>query len=55
MNSRIKQYMLIAVLAAAGYFIMNNHIIFLRQRCPSAKEIFSPSALHFLQHKAKKT
>ena len=28
MNSRIKQYMLIAVLAAAGYFIMNNHIIF---------------------------
>ncbi len=28
MNSRIKQYLLIAVLAAAGYFIMNNHIIF---------------------------
>jgi len=28
MNSRIKQYILIAVLAAAGYFIMNNHIIF---------------------------
>ena len=28
MNSRIKQYILIAVLAAAGYFIMNNHIMF---------------------------
>ena len=28
MNSRIKQYILIAVVAAAGYFIMNNHIIF---------------------------
>ena len=28
MNSRIKQYILIAVIAAAGYFIMNNHIIF---------------------------
>jgi hypothetical protein len=27
MNSRIKQYILIAVLAAAGYFIMNNHFI----------------------------
>ena len=28
MNARIKQYILIAVLAAAGYFIMSNHIIF---------------------------
>jgi len=28
MNSRIKQYILIAVAAAAGYFIMSNHIIF---------------------------
>ena len=28
MNSRIKQYFLIAVVAAAGYFIMNNHFIF---------------------------
>ena len=28
MNARIKQYILIAILAAAGYFIMNNHIIF---------------------------
>ena len=28
MNSRIKQYILIAIAAAAGYFIMNNHIIF---------------------------
>jgi len=28
MKSRIKQYILIAVIAAAGYFIMNNHIIF---------------------------
>lgn len=28
MNSRIKQYILIGILAAAGYFIMNNHIIF---------------------------
>ena len=28
MNSRIKQYVLIAIAAAAGYFIMSNHIIF---------------------------
>lgn len=28
MNIRIKQYILIAILAAAGYFIMSNHIIF---------------------------
>ena len=28
MNSRIKQYILIVVLAAAGYFIMDNHFIF---------------------------
>ena len=28
MNSRIKQYILIAVLAAAAYFIMSNHFIF---------------------------
>ena len=28
MNSRIKQYILIAVLAAAGYFLMSNHFIF---------------------------
>lgn len=28
MNVRIKQYILIAILAAAGYFIMNNHFIF---------------------------
>jgi len=28
MNSRIKQYILIAVLAAAGYFLVNNHFIF---------------------------
>jgi hypothetical protein len=28
MNSRIKHYILIVVLAAAGYFIMSNHIIF---------------------------
>ena len=28
MNVRIKQYILIAILAAAGYFIMSNHIIF---------------------------
>jgi predicted transcriptional regulator len=28
MNSRIKQYILIAVVAAAGYFIMSNHFIF---------------------------
>jgi hypothetical protein len=28
MNSRIKQYILIAVAAAVGYFIMSNHIIF---------------------------
>jgi predicted transcriptional regulator len=27
MNSRIKQYILIAILAAAGYFIMDNHFI----------------------------
>ncbi|MGD8342238.1 MAG: hypothetical protein PVI38_02095 [Desulfobacterales bacterium] len=27
MNARIKQYILIGVLAFAGYFIMNNHII----------------------------
>ncbi|MGD2096488.1 MAG: hypothetical protein PVG35_02845 [Desulfobacterales bacterium] len=27
MNSRIKQYILIGILVAAGYFIMNNHII----------------------------
>lgn len=28
MNSRIKQYILIAAAAAAAYFIMNNHFIF---------------------------
>lgn len=28
MNSRFTQYILIAILAAAGYFILNNHIIF---------------------------
>ena len=28
MNLRIKQYILIAILAAAGYFIMSNHFIF---------------------------
>ena len=28
MNSRIKQYILIAVLAVAAYFIMSNHFIF---------------------------
>ena len=28
MNSRIKQYVLIAVLAAAAYFVMSNHFIF---------------------------
>ncbi len=28
MNARFKQYILIAILAAAGYFIMSNHIIF---------------------------
>ena len=28
MNARIKQYILIAILALAGYFILNNHIIF---------------------------
>ena len=28
MNSRIKQYILIVVLAAAAYFVMSNHFIF---------------------------
>jgi hypothetical protein len=28
MNSRIKQYILIAVLAVAAYFMMSNHFIF---------------------------
>lgn len=28
MNARIKQYILIGILAAAGYFIMDNHFIF---------------------------
>lgn len=28
MNSRIKQYILIGIIAAAGYFIMSNHFIF---------------------------
>ena len=28
MNSRIKQYILIAVIAAAVYFLLNNHFIF---------------------------
>ena len=28
MNSRIKQYILIGIIAAAGYFVMNNHFIF---------------------------
>ncbi len=28
MNARIKQYILIAILAAAGYFMANNHFIF---------------------------
>jgi hypothetical protein len=28
MNSRIKQYILIAVIVVAGYFLVNNHFIF---------------------------
>lgn len=28
MNSRIKQYILIAVIAVAGYFVLSNHFIF---------------------------
>ena len=28
MKARLKQYLLIAFIALAGYFIMNNHIIF---------------------------
>ncbi len=28
MNARIKQYILIVVIAAAGYFVANNHFIF---------------------------
>ena len=28
MNSRIKQYILIAVLAVAAYFMMSNHFVF---------------------------
>ena len=28
MNKRIKQYILIVIIAAAGYFIMDNHFIF---------------------------
>jgi hypothetical protein len=28
MNSRIKQYILIAIVAVAAYFIMSNHFIF---------------------------
>jgi hypothetical protein len=28
MNSRIKQYILIAVIAVAAYFVMSNHFIF---------------------------
>ena len=28
MNKRIKQYILIAVLAGAAYFLMSNHLIF---------------------------
>ena len=28
MNSRIKQYILIAVIAAAAYFVLSNHFIF---------------------------
>ena len=28
MNSRIKQYILIAIIAVAGYFLVNNHFIF---------------------------
>ena len=28
MLSRLKQYLLIAILAAAGYFLLSNHIIF---------------------------
>jgi hypothetical protein len=28
MNSRIKQYILIVIIAAAGYFLMSNHFIF---------------------------
>jgi hypothetical protein len=28
MKARLKQYLLIALIALAGYFVMNNHIIF---------------------------
>ena len=28
MNARIKQYILIVVIAVAGYFVMDNHFIF---------------------------
>lgn len=28
MNKRIKQYLLIAVIGVAGYFLVNNHFIF---------------------------
>jgi hypothetical protein len=28
MKARIKQYLIIAIIVAAGYFIMHNHVIF---------------------------
>ena len=46
MNVRIKQYLLIAILAAAGYFIMSHHIIFY-----GSKVLSDPGGLIWLRKK----
>jgi hypothetical protein len=54
MNVRIKQYILIAIFAAAGYFIMDNHFIFYG----TDVHLLKKSSLHlhytFFSVKAKK-
>lgn len=54
MNSRIKQYILIVILAAAGYFIMNNHFIFYGKQVHFLKKTSLHLHYTFFSVKAKK-